>query len=243
MLTSEPPSQLWLHSYFSLNREPIRLEIEGELEAFPGTSRSFVPVGPSDWIPTVAGIVVDDLDPGFSVEMDADVSTGEGLRGLYRAKLEVDQGLPRHWWYFKDRLGGAWSREEVSSSWGTYRHTMARAGPGDGKRRAVFAVELPTAGTWRLEFHIPDAPVPPMPDMDSALPSYTSQLGRYEMWLRTPQENTPIEFDGAGAAGGWNKLGEFDLESPLVSVVVSNRTDGDIVIADAIRWLEAAEFD
>lgn len=61
------------------------------------------------------------------------------------------------------------------------------------------------------------------------------------MWLRTPEGETAIEFDGSGAAGGWHKLGEFDLESPRVSVVVSNRTDGDIVIADAIRWLEVAD--
>ncbi|MDE0191116.1 MAG: hypothetical protein OXQ90_07135 [Gammaproteobacteria bacterium] len=242
MVTNEPPSQLWLHTYFSLNRDPIRLPIEGDVEDFRDTSRSFVPVGPSDWVPTATGIVVDDLDPGFSVEIDDDVAAGEGLWGLYRAKLEVDQGLPRHWWYLEDRLGGAWSREMVYSSWGTYRRTMARAGPGDGKRRAVFAAELPNTGTWRLDLHIPGDPVGQMPG-DDVPPPHTSQLGRYDMWLRTRQENTPIEFDGSGAAEGWNKLGEFDLESPLVSVVVSNRTDGDVVIADAIRWLEVPDID
>ena len=243
MATTELPSQLWLHTYFSLNREPIRLRIEGDLDDIRDTSRSFVPVGPSDWIPTVEGFVVDDLDVGFSVETDDGVATGEGLWGLYRADMEVDQGLPRHWWYLEDRLGGAWSREEVYSSWGTYRRTMARAGPGHGKRRAVFATELPNAGIWRLDLHIPGDPVPQMPDMDSARAPFPSQLGRYDMWLRTPHGDTPVEFDGSGAAGGWNKLGEFELESPLVSVVVSNRTDGDIVIADAIRWLEVAESD
>lgn len=240
MVTDEPPSQLWLHSYFSLNREPIRVQVEGDVDR--DTPRPFVPVGPSDWTPTVEGFVVNDLDEGFSVETDGDVAAGEGLWGFYRSDMEVDQGLPRHWWYLEDQLGGAWSREEVYSSWGTYRRTMARAGPGDGKRRAVFATELPNAGTWRLEVHIPGDPVGQMPGDDDP-PPYTSQLGRYDIWLRTWQENRPIEFDGAGAAAGWNKLGEFDLKSPLVSVVVSNRTDGDIVIADAIRWLEVAEFD
>ena len=187
----------------------------------------------------MSGIVVDDLDAGFSVETDEDVATGEGLWGLYRTDMEVDQGLPRHWWNLEERLGGAWSREEVYSSWGKYRHTMARAGPGDGKRRAVFSTKLPNTGTWRLEFHIPTAPVPQMPDMDDAWPPFPSLLGRYDMWLRTAEGDTAIEFDGSGAAGGWNKLGEFGIESPRVSVVVSNRTDGDVVIADAIRWLQS----
>lgn len=238
MVTIEPPSQLWLHSYFSLNRAPIQLAIQDDVEDGE-TSESFVPVRPSDWTPTMSGLVVDDLDPGFSVETDDDVAAGEGLWGLYRTEMEFDQGLPRHWWYLEERLGGAWSREEVYSSWGKYRHTMARAGSGDGERRAVFSTELPHAGTWRLQFHIPTDPVPQMPDMDDSWPPFSSLLGRYDMWLRTAQGDTPIEFDGSGAAGGWNELGEFDIESPQVSVVVSNRTDGDAVIADAIRWLKS----
>ena len=238
MVTIEPPSQLWLHSYFSLNRAPIQLAIKDDVEDGE-TSESFVPVRPSDWAPTMSGLVVDDLDPGFSVETDDDVAAGEGLWGLYRTEMEFDQGLPRHWWYLEERLGGAWSREEVYSSWGKYRHTMARAGSGDGERRAVFSTELPHAGIWRLQFHIPTDPVPQMPDMDDSWPPFSSLLGRYDMWLRTAQGDTHIEFDGSGAVGGWNELGEFDIESPRVSVIVSNRTDGDAVIADAIRWLES----
>ena len=87
--------------------------------------------------------------------------------------------------------------------------------------------------------HIPDDPVPQMPDMDYVWPPYTTLLGEYHIWLRTANGDTAIEFDGSGAAGGWNKLGEFHIESPRVSVVVSNRTDGDVVIADAIRWLQS----
>ncbi|MDE0422840.1 MAG: hypothetical protein OXK76_18390 [Gammaproteobacteria bacterium] len=238
IVTDEPPSQLWLHSYFSLNRLPVRLEIV-DADDVSEMSRSFVPARPSGWIPTVAGIVVDDLDPGFSVETDGDVATREGLWGAYRWGMEFDQGLP--WWYWgnlEGRLNGVWSREAVYSSWGKYRHTMARATSGSGKRRAVFTTKLPNAGRWRLDMHIPGDPVPQMPDMDYVWPPYTTFLGRYDMWLRTPEGETAIEFDGSGAAGGWNDLGVFDLESPRVSVVVSNRTDGAVVIADAIRWLQ-----
>ncbi|MCY3838810.1 MAG: hypothetical protein OXH09_09250 [Gammaproteobacteria bacterium] len=243
MATDEPPSQLWLHSYFSLNRLPVRLEID-DADDVSEISRSFVPARPSEWIPTVAGIVVDDLDPGFSVETDGDVATGEGFWGSYKEDMEFDQGLP--WWSWgnlEGRLEGGWSRETVYSSWGKYRHTMARATPGSGERRAVFTTKLPNVGRWRLDMHIPGDPVPQMPDMDYVRPPFTTFLGRYDMWLRAPDGETTIEFDGSGAAGGWNDLGEFDLESPRVSVVVSNRTDGDVVIADAIRWQQVPGSD
>ena len=38
MVTIEPPSQLWLHSYFSLNRAPIQLAHQDDVEAAVGES-------------------------------------------------------------------------------------------------------------------------------------------------------------------------------------------------------------
>ena len=49
-------------------------------------------------------------------------------------------------------------------------------------------------------------------------------------------KHTPIEFDGSIAAEGWNHLGDFDLQSPHVALVVTDQTDGEVVVADAIRW-------
>ena len=61
--------------------------------------------------------------------------------------------------------------------------------------------------------------------------------GSYDMKLEIGGEERVIEFDGSVAEPGWNRLGEFDVTSPEVRVVVSNETSGRTVIADAIRWL------
>ena len=45
-----------------------------------------------------------------------------------------------------------------------------------------------------------------------------------------------MEFDGSIAEEGWNHLGDFDLRSTNVALVVTDRTDGDVVVVDAIRW-------
>ena len=47
---------------------------------------------------------------------------------------------------------------------------------------------------------------------------------------------TPVEFDGSIAEEGWNHLGDFHLKSTNVALVVTDRTDGDVVVVDAIRW-------
>lgn len=239
MVSPAPPPQLWLHSYFSLNRAPLRLDLPANVNHHAGESASFVGVRASDWLPpTIDGIVVDDLDPGFAVEVDGDLGYGDGILGRFRPELRLDRGLPQFWWHLEGKLDGAWFRHEVPSSWGVYRHTTARAVSGTGNRRAVFAADLPTAGRWQLHFHVPYDPVPQYPGASYVAPSFVDRLGRYQMWLRTDGRERPIEFDGSAAAQGWNRLGEFHLDAGLVDVVVSNRASGDIVIADAIRWLE-----
>ena len=238
MVTLEPPSQLWLHSYFSRNRIPVRLELPAGVDHTAEESGSLVGVGPSDWRPpTAVGIVIDDLDPGFAVEADGNGGWRGGIMARFRPELRFDQGLPQYyWWSLEGTLGGEWLRQEVPSSWGKYRHTMARATAGYGDHRAVFATEL-AGGRWRLDFHLPHDPLQQLPGEGYVEPSFIGQLGRYEMWLRTAAGDRPIEFDGSAAAQGWNKLGVFDLQGGRVSVVVSNRTTGDIVIADAVNWL------
>ena len=50
-----------------------------------------------------------------------------------------------------------------------------------------------------------------------------------------------VEFDGEAATIGWNGLGEFRLPAGEVSLVVSNKTSGSMVVADAVRWRRVAE--
>ena len=243
MVTPEPPSQLWLHSYFSKNRIPVRLELPAEVDHAATESEELVGVGPSVWRPaTPAGIVIDDLDPGFSVEGDENPDSQGGIMGRYQPSFPLDRGLTQYSWMTGSRPGGMWLRQEVPSGWGKYRHTIVRATPGVGDRRLLFSTELAT-GRWQLDFHVPDDPLPQLPGGAYVEPSFIGRLGRYEMWVRTAEGDLRVEFDGSVAAPGWNKLGTFDLEGGTVTLVVSNRTTGGITIVDAVRWLPESSVD
>lgn len=236
MVTPEPPSQLWLHSYFSRNRIPLRLELPDEVDHTGAVPGGLVGVGRSDWRPqTPIHTVIDDLDVDFSVENDR-TANEPGLLGRFRPPAHFDRGLPQFSWLLLGSPDAGWLRQEVPSSWGKYRHTMVRSAAGDGSRRVLFATNL-GSGRWQLDFHLPHDPLPQLPGEPYVEPPFIGQLGRYEMWIRTAAGDRHIEFDGSAAAPGWNKLGVFETEGGLVSVVVSNRTTGRIVIADAVRWL------
>lgn len=57
------------------------------------------------------------------------------------------------------------------------------------------------------------------------------------MMLVADGTETPVVFDGATAEIGWNKLGEYELVATEVRLEISSRTGGEMVIADAIRWV------
>ena len=224
-VTSFPPQKASLDTYLSRNGNGIVLpaptiDAERTIDAEPLQGAR-----ESAWRPPqTAAIVVDDLAEGFSLDDEA------APRGL------------RLW-----RRQASWTRQETHGSWGQYARTATWSESGDGDRSATFAAQLPHAGRWRLDYHLPGAEVAELEGsvgMSIRWTRATHKLGRYEMALLESAEaetlgsprRTPVEFDGSIAEEGWNHLGDFDLRSTNVALVVTDRTDGDVVVVDAIRW-------
>ena len=224
-VTSFLPQKANLDTYLSRNGNGIVLpapsiDAERAIDAEPLQGAR-----ESAWRPPqTADIVVDDLAAGFSLDDEA------APRGL------------RLW-----RPHASWTRQETNGSWGRYARTATWSAPGDGDRSATFAAQLPHAGRWRLDYHLPGAELTELEGsvgMSLRWTRATHKLGRYDMAVLENAEvdasdsamRTPVEFDGSIAEEGWNHLGDFDLQSTNVALVVTDRTDGDVVVADAIRW-------
>lgn len=191
-ITREPPRQLWLHSYLSLNRAPLSIVVSP-----PGRDRDkgaggFEGVRPSAWLPiAIDGVVVDDLDPGFSVETDAVTAVGSGgFWERFLPDVQMDRGLPRYGRYLEDREG-VWFRLQFPSGWGEYRRTVVRAVQGDGSERVVLTAILPELGSWRLGFFLPGKELPMVPGQ-SRRDSMLDALGVYDMQIRSGTEEFPV---------------------------------------------------
>ena len=258
---------LFVRPYLALNRAPVYTN--DVRKRSPGNIEPLNFVRPSTWKPDeLADLVVDDLDAGFAViEPATDVADAHGglaERDLRPRDIALDlwrRELPWGWRVFVngavafraldlagERHERRWMRQEVSSAWGRYRHTVARTLSGDGDRRAAFTTSLPFAGRWRLDYHLPalSMQVPGVPVGVASVVQmslHSTSQGSYDMTLVVGESRTPIAFNAALAPPGWNKVGEFDLTAGSVALEVSNRTGGEsaiagstIVIADAIRW-------
>lgn len=240
-VTRSAPFELRAAPYMALNRRPLELPLpkvqRGPMDA---AAEPFVGQRPSDWRPEpIPGIVVDDLDAGFAIEQSETEASGFRLAAIAAASFEpqgdMDQGLPE---YQPFQQSPRWQRQELGTSWGKYRRTLARTVPGDGRKSAVFMADLPSAGKWRLGYHMA-VPRPPWWAKKRRGASLFESQGSYDIALEFGDERRAVEFDAQAAEAGWNDLGEFHLPAGAVRVVVSNRTEGAFVVADAIRWRSA----
>ena len=232
MVTPEPPWQLWLHSYLSLNRAPVRL-IQPEPQQ--GAGQPFAGVRASDWHPgEEAGIIVDDLDVVF-----APASVTHARIGHWGARHPVylDPGIPQFQWYV-DTHSAEWYREVVPWAWGRYRKTLvrARASAEPDAPGFSFVAMLPAEGRWRLDYHLPGRPESAAP-MVPPMRAHVDLLGTYDLRIVSEAGVLTPTFDGAAATPGWNKIGDFNLGAGCVAVLVGRRSSGELIVADAIRWL------
>ena len=100
-------------------------------------------------------------------------------------------------------------------------------GSGKGERQAVFTVELPQSGQWELEYFF---------SKPTSRSASRLELGTWKLTLVDESGSQELTFDATGGESGWNSLGTFEVADGEVRLMVSNETDGDYVVADAIRW-------
>ena len=224
----EPPVELNLDTYLSLNRQRIRLPLPAVDAETVTVAEPFIGARPSDWLPPDPGIVVDDLDPGFSLVWPT-ADTGRVRNPTHAA------GSVPEFEHFAPATGWRRQEDQWAASWGRYRRTLVRIPAGAGHGSASFVTNLPATGRWRLGYHLPG------PRATHGVPfgNPPDRLGELHLEVVAGTIRTPVEFDATSAEPGWNDVGTFELPGGPVAVVVSDATDGDIVVADAVRWQSA----
>ena len=211
LFVPERPKEIWLDSFLSLNRRPVRLSISrsnGEEDE----DRLLVGSRGSSWKPEEAEtIFVDDRDDEFYV------NGGAG------------RSLPRYRNARPFLVG--WAREEQTTAWGRYFRTVART---SGEGVAEFVAELPR-GRWALDYHLPDIGVK---TWGYTRRTSVDKHGLYLIRVEAGDFAEELALGSEEVGEGWNRIGSFEVAGGKVSVVVSNgAADGESTIyADAIRW-------
>ena len=229
LISSKPPNNVKVIPYLSLNRTPFTLGLgsvdsENIRSGEPFTGSRDVESSSRDG----SIIVVDDLDDSFET-VDGDAGSGMRIKSKKKDNIETDQGLP-----VMTPVRGApseWSRFSTPEAFGKYRHTFAVVKAGSGERTAVFPAEIPSAGSWDLEVHLPK---------EAPLMRFQRKTGSWKYSIEDGSGSREVTFDVKSGEHGWNALGSFELAGGETRVILSDETEGRMVIADAIRWVPSS---
>lgn len=176
---------------------------------------------PSEWIPQPIpnDIVVDDLDPSFSVENNKDVSDVK-----------------------------TWRRINYPSAWGNTRRTMVYC-ESKNPKRIQFQADLPSAGMWGLEFHLPDLRGQFGDYQAGFLPRgrismgggnlffWQSVAGEYTFTLDSGAFSQELQVSIRDSDYGWIRVTEAQLEPGTTIVGVKPLKSNGKLFGDAIRWI------
>lgn len=226
VIVSRPPTAVQVEPYLSLNRAAFVVPLKSVDQEKIMDRESLEGLAEQPWKqPDEDFIVVDDLDEGFYV---TEGEERKGLRlGARRAETETDQGLPSR--FFGTRPS-VWSRMVNPRSWGKYRHTLVAVRAGAGSRRATFSASIPRPGSWDLELHM-------------TAKKRFFQVRKWGVWhleVVNDSGRREVTFDSDAGTQGWNLVGTFELTEGETLVELSDKTNGQLVVADAIRWSPSA---
>ena len=230
LVTAEPLDSLSLLTGLSLNRG------SGEISPRMDSEREHLEMSPdpfveeSNWTPSLGGIVVDDLDPGFHILQKNPKMKRSNmpayLGGLFEPKLavELDRGLPTRTPYMEVSFPDVWYRLERSGAYGAIRKTYTSAWIRRGVPRVRFSAELPASDHWHLEYHIPKI--------------YYSigETSVYKLALSNADKSLEFNIEAGMLDMGWNSIRTFELEKGIVHLDILGTEEPATLYADAIRW-------
>jgi ABC-type transport system involved in multi-copper enzyme maturation permease subunit len=221
VVLSTPPASALITPYLSLNRGQFLAKTFNVDEIRDAETEAFEGVRPVAWDNSSERIIVDDLDPSFYVIDDNGQSTPDRVAAEGEAPL--DQGIRLNNGDTPDN----WNRIASAGAYGLYRHTYVTILAGAGDKKAVLTADIPRAGLWDLEVHIPAASTSLRQD---------DMRGIWNMAITTNNGVETIAFDNRNAINGWNLIGSFELPRGEAKIEITNQTDAIVVRVDAFAW-------
>ena len=235
MLTSYEIRHVSVDPGLSLHREVITLSQESEVSEVQPNMEPADFEEASSWKPIhEIGIIVDDLDTGFSVEQKSVRTVRPPRAGpiawfrIPRLDGELDRGIPvsgRHYLFEYHVPDGEWSRTTEDQAYGKFRRTAVFNYVRQASQRATFTAEIPDSAVWKLDYHLP----------------YSHDRDRhrglkYQLEITDQTGSQEVEFDVYNLEVGWNSVGDFNLDAGEVKVHLVGISQRGPLWADAIRW-------
>lgn len=174
-------------------------------------------------------IIIDNEDPEFQL---IDNSKLNWLTQIFKNDKRKDRGYT--WIIYYHDPPESWKRLKNPAFHGKYIHSAFYTAAGDGKAKAIWAANIQQSGNYKVYVYIFDR--------SKLLQRWDKRklLGKlnYVVLQEDNITNIELDFQQTDPSEVWNYLGTFYFSEGPLKVELSNKTDGKVVIADAIKFVK-----
>jgi hypothetical protein len=199
------------------------IEQDTKATPFEGEKISDIPVRIAEKGETIA----DDEDPNFSYTQTEDYSL------LQKLLLKEDQTQDRFIGFNTWRAPRTWRATTNSSFFGRFIRSAHYIRSGDGKKKATWSIPIKENGTYEVFTYL-------IKSRRGGGPRRNNQDsdGEYAYSINHNEGKEEVLIDLKTADDGWNSLGSFYFTGDTVKVELGNKSDAQVVVADAIKLVK-----
>lgn len=166
--------------------------------------------------------IVDNEDEGFSFEQSDNDSY---LRKWLNINNEEEKySMIRYW-----RPPGKWRGVTQTNFYGKYVRSAMYTKSGEGDRLAIWHAPLKDNGTYDVYYHV---------GKYKNRWRKKEQRSKYNFTIYHAEGQEEMSIDVKDAEEGWNYLGTYFFTEDDARVDLTNEAEGDMVFADAVKWVK-----
>jgi ABC-type transport system involved in multi-copper enzyme maturation permease subunit len=228
IVLDEKPGAMDIHTVLSKNLPQnfnfrfAEIEADNKLKAMDGEKNlpgGIVITNPNE-------IIVDNEDSTFQIEQDPPSSPLKRLLNIEVEEEEKYIGL--NFW----RAPTRWRATIQTGFYGKYVKSAYYTRGGDGSRRVIWNAQIPSSGTYDV-FCYQNKLLGPM-----RFGRRRNEKTDYHYQISHDDGVEEVAFEDEEAGDGWNYLGTFYFSEGSSKVELTNKSEGRILIADAVKWVK-----
>jgi hypothetical protein len=147
------------------------------------------------------------------------------LKSLVRHNKSDRYKYSSIWWWSPPKEWRAVLRSEF---YGDYVHSAYYTRGGNGERTASWTATLPEKGSYDVYYHI---------DRVNIGWRRNNRSSNYNLSIYHDNGVDKIDHSTENTDIGWNYLGTWYISSDTGRVELSNKSSGDMIFADAVKWV------
>jgi len=176
-------------------------------------------------------IIVDNEDSSFEVvNPESKTKLKQFLKKFFEE--DDDEYEPFHWYYPPSK----WRAVADVKYYGKYKHSARYTKAGTGESKVVWNAVIPKSGNYDLYCYQSEMPSGHGGRRRRRQKSQIIADSYYYVHHDDGVEEVKLDPDDAEI--GWNLLGSYYVSSGTVKVELTNKSNGKVVVADAIKWVK-----